>query len=505
MIYHLSIKEISNQFKNNIDNNTQITGISYNSKETKDGDIFVCLIGEKTDGHNYVEEAEEKRAKAILAQKKVNSALPVIYVKDTQIAIAKLANYFYNEPSKKIKIIGVTGTNGKTTTTHLIQHIFEKSNLKTAVIGTLGTRETTKSSYYDAKHTTPQAPDLQKQLAALVEKGFTHLAMEVSSHALSLHRVNECSFAGAVLTNVTQDHLDFHLTMDEYARAKRKLFEMLNNSSWKNKFAVINKDDSSYNDFSKVIDKQIKNLSYGITNKADFQAKEISYESSGLSFSLLTKDGEYKVKSKLNGLFNAYNILASMSVAYCEGIEINKIIKSISTAGEVPGRFQIISNEKNPDSPLCIVDYAHTPDGLENILRAAKLIKDKKGPKSKLICVFGCGGDRDPTKRPKMGKIAEELSSFVIVTSDNPRSEDPKQIISDILSGIKNTSNIVVEPDRRNAIQIAIEKAKKDDVVVIAGKGHEDYQILKDKTIHFDDREEIKKALEGIMSLRGTK
>ncbi len=498
MKYQLTIKEIANIFEKSTEDKTLITGISYDSRDIKPNDVFVCLIGEKTDGHNYIKEAEAKGAKAILAQKNIDSNLPVIHVKDTQSAIAKLSSLFYKEPSKKLKIIGVTGTNGKTTTTHLIQHILEKNNLKTAIIGTLGTRENTKSDYYDAKHTTPQASELQKQLSQLVDKGFTHLAMEVSSHALSLHRVDECNFSSAVLTNITQDHLDFHLTMDEYSRAKRKLFEMLNSSCQIKKYAIINRDDKSSKMFIDSADKNVELITYSVTEKADFQAQNIDFESDGVAFDLLTQKGNHRVKSRLNGLFNVYNILAAIAVTHSEGIEINKIISALKDAEEVPGRFQIIKSEKKSAAPMCIVDYAHTPDGLENILKSASLIKKSKGSNSRLICVFGCGGDRDPTKRPKMGKIAEELSDLVIVTSDNPRSEDPKQIISDILSGIKNTSNIIVEADRKAAIQIAIEKATASDVIVFAGKGHEDYQILKDKTIHFDDREEVKKALETV-------
>lgn len=505
MNYQLTIKDIANYFQNKIESNNFVTGISYNSQEVNDGDIFVCLVGEKTDGHNYIKEASTKGAKVILAQRKIESPIPVIYVPDTQVAIAKLANLFYKEPSKKLRIIGVTGTNGKTTTTHLIQHIFEKNNLKTALIGTLGTKESTNSTYTDSKHTTPQASDLQKQLANLVNKNFTHLAMEVSSHALSLHRVDECNFAAGVLTNITQDHLDFHLTMDEYTSAKRKLFEMLNNSSHDKKYAVINNDDNVAGDFIKTINKNIKLITYSIKNgTSDFLAKDINFDPGGLTFTLTLKTGDYKVKSNLNGLFNVYNILGSMCVAYAEGINIEKVICDLKDAKEVAGRFQIIQKD---NSPMCIVDYAHTPDGLENILRAAKIIVDSKNKSkttSKLICVFGCGGDRDPTKRPKMGKIAEDLSDLVIVTSDNPRSEDPKQIISDILSGIKNTSNIIVESDRKTAIKIAVQKANNNDVVVIAGKGHEDYQILNDRTIHFDDREIVKEALEEL-SLRGAK
>ncbi len=505
MNYQLTINEIANIFgqKPDFKENITITGISYDSRQIKDGDVFVCLSGEKTDGHNYIKDAEAKGAKAILAQKEISTKLPVIYVKDTQLAIAELANIFYKEPSKKIRIIGITGTNGKTTTTHLIQHILENNNSKTAVIGTLGTRENTKSDYYEAKHTTPQSPDLQNQLARLVEKGFKHIAMEVSSHALSLYRVHECNFASAVLTNVTQDHLDFHLTMDEYCKAKRKLFEMTNNSSQENKYAVVNNDDDWVSRFSSIVKDKVKLLTYGIKIKSDFQAKDISFNnnSNGISFLLTSPNGDFKISSKLNGLFNVYNLLAAITVSYSEGIDIKDIVSAIATANEVAGRFQIIITEKNQNAPMCIVDYAHTPDGLENILKAAKLIKEEKrkqNQKSHLICVFGCGGDRDSTKRPKMGKIAEELSDIVIITSDNPRSEDPNQIISDILSGIKNTSGVTVEPDRANAIQIAVKKATKDDVIVVAGKGHEDYQILKNKTIHFDDREEVKKALEGI-------
>ncbi len=492
MKYQLTIKQISECFEKSINDDTLITGISYDSREVKPGDIFVCLIGEKTDGHNYIKDAEVKGAKCIMVQRKIETSLPVICVNDTQTALPKLANFFYGEPSKKINIIGITGTNGKTTTTHLIQHIFEKNNLKTAVVGTLGTRENTNSEYYEAKHTTPQASDLQRQLGNLLDKGFSHLAMEVSSHALSLHRVDECNFKGGVLTNVTQDHLDFHLTMDEYWRAKRKLFEMLNLSVWKNKYAVINKDDVLFEEFIKPLDKDIKVLSYGVKNKSDFQAVDISFLPDGVEFLLKSPIGDFKVKSRLNGMFNVYNLLAAISVSYAEGVKINKIISAVSDAKEVPGRFQIIRTE---NSPLCIVDYAHTPDGLENILKAARLMTPKNG---RLICVFGCGGDRDPTKRPKMGKISEDLSDSVIVTSDNPRSEDPKQIISDILSGVKNTSNIVVEADRKLAIEAAITKASKNDVIVIAGKGHEDYQILKDKTIHFDDREEVSLSLRAL-------
>lgn len=484
----MKLKQIAEILNTTTGVDLDITGISYDSRNINSGNIFICLVGEKTDGHKYIKDAEEKGACAIVAQNKISTALPVIYTTNTQIALAKIANVFFGDPSKKIRITGVTGTNGKTTTTHLIQHIFEKHNIKTAIIGTLGTRESTSSKYYDAKHTTPQSPELQNTLSELLEKGFKNIAMEVSSHALSLNRVYETNFAGGVFTNLTQDHLDFHHTMEEYFKAKRILFEILNTSTHKNKFAIINKDDSYFLKFTEILKSDIKLITYGIKNDSDFQAKDIEYSFDGANFTLITPDGNFKVKSKLNGQFNIYNVLASICTAYHEGIPLEKITEYLKEAKEVEGRFQIISDS---DSPICIVDYAHTPDGLENILKAARLMV-KNG---KLISVFGCGGDRDPTKRPKMGKISEELADITVITSDNPRSEEPNQIISDILSGINNTSNITVEADRKKAIELAINKANKNDIIVIAGKGHEDYQILKTKTIHFDDREEVKEAL----------
>ena len=490
----MKLSQISKLFNTNITSEIEVTSISYDSRSVKPGDIFVCLVGEKNDGHNYVDEVLLKGAVAIIAAKKINSSAPVIYVNDTQVAIAKLASFFYGEPSKDIRIIGVTGTNGKTTTTHLIQHILETNSNKTAVIGTLGTRESTTSPYYDAKHTTPQAPELQKNISDLVNKNFKYLAMEVSSHALELHRVDYTNFSCSVLTNLTQDHLDFHITMDNYWKAKSKLFTMLGVSEQKNISAILNADDKYFERFKNVIPSSVRTLLYGIINKADFKAENIIYTPSGVNFTLVTKEGSFEISSKLNGLFNVYNILGSIAACYAEGISIQSINNSLKSAKEIEGRFQIISSNQN-ESPICIVDYAHTPDGLENILNAARLMVK---PGNKLICVFGCGGDRDPTKRPKMGKIAEKLSDITIITSDNPRSEDPNQIISDILSGLENTSNVMVEPDRKSAIETAIKKALKNDIVVIAGKGHEDYQILKDKTIHFDDREEVRKILEKI-------
>lgn len=300
MNYQLTINEISKLFNSNTNSSEVITGISYDSRLVKEGDMFVCLTGEKTDGHDHINEAEKKGARAILAQKKISSNLPVIHVTDTQASISKLASHFYKEPSKKIRIIGVTGTNGKTTTTHLIQHILETCGHKTALIGTLGTKESTDSDYFDSKHTTPQASDLQRQLSSLVEKGFTKLSMEVSSHALALHRVDECNFSGVVLTNITQDHLDFHLTMEEYTKSKLKLFNMINESIMKNKFAIINKDDNSYDMFKNIVSKDVQTLSYSIKNKSDFYADKISFGSSGLTFKLSCPKGEYEIASKLN-------------------------------------------------------------------------------------------------------------------------------------------------------------------------------------------------------------
>ena len=458
----------------------EITGISYNSKKTQPNDVFICLVGEHVDGHEYAEEAFANGASVCVVERRLNLDKPQIVVEDTSRIIAQISDLFYSSPSKRLNLIGVTGTNGKTTVTHLIQKLFEANEQKCALIGTLGHKFFSSDSYHDAKHTTPQAPELQKILYNINEKGIKNTVMEVSSHALTQHRVDYCDFNGAVFTNLTQDHLDFHITMNNYFKAKAMLFEDLVSGD----FAVINNDDDYAPKFKEVISPTVSLYTYGIKNKSDIQAKNILFNHNGASFTCCIKEKEYHINLKMSGMFSIYNVLAAISTAVALNLDIEKSIKTLENLGGVAGRFEIIINK-----PTVIVDYAHTPDGLENVLKAARDITPSEG---KLICVFGCGGDRDATKRPKMGSIAEEYADTVIVTSDNPRSEEPQQIITDILAGFKTIQDVIVEPDRELAIKEAHKIAKENDVVLIAGKGHEDYQILANETIHFDDREKVR-------------
>lgn len=483
LIEYLDYKDLIN-FKN-----IDITGISYNSKTTKKGDIFVCLVGEHTDGHEFAQNAIEAGAAALLVERKVEGTkIPQVVVASTRHKIADIADRFYSSPSKGINLIGITGTNGKTTVTHLIQKIFEENNEKCALIGTLGYKLSSNGEYRDAKHTTPQAPELQATLRMIkdVEK-IDNVVMEVSSHALEQNRVGGCRFNGAVFTNLTQDHLDYHITMDNYFKAKALLFEHLTEGD----FAVINADDEYGDRFISVVPEGVRVLTYGVRQQSDVMARNINFSLNGAEFTLVANAKEHKVNLHMNGMFSVYNVLAAVTAALAMGIDIEIALKALQNVKGVAGRFEVVVKK-----PLVIVDYAHTPDGLENVLKSAREITPEDG---KLICLFGCGGDRDATKRPKMGAIAEKLADKIVITSDNPRSEDPQTIITDIIAGLKsvNTESVIVEPDRGTAIGLLKSIANNNDVVVIAGKGHEDYQILKDKTIHFDDREEARKVFEG--------
>ena len=470
---------------NTDDFDSEIMGISYNSKKTKPEDMFICLTGEHVDGHEYAEEAVSNGACLCIVERRLNLDVPQIVVSDTTEAMAQISDLFYASPSQKINLIGVTGTNGKTTVTHLIQKLFEVNNEQCGLIGTLGHKFFSEDSYHDAKHTTPQAPELQKLFYEMNEKCIPNIVMEVSSHALAQHRVDYCDFNGAVLTNLTQDHLDFHITMNNYFKAKAKLFEELVSGD----FAVINADDEYAQRFMEVISPSVNVFTYGINMPADVRAENIKFNSDGASFVCNIQGKKYSVSLIMNGMFSVYNVLAALTTAFASGLDIEKSIKTLENISGVAGRFEVVVKK-----PTVIVDYAHTPDGLENVLKAAKQITPDG---ANLICIFGCGGDRDTTKRPKMGAIAEALADKVIVTSDNPRSEDPQQIITDILAGFKSVSNIIVEPDRELAIKEAYKIANANDVVIVAGKGHEDYQILANETIHFDDREKVKEIFLG--------
>lgn len=463
----------------------EIEGISYNSKKTKPKDIFVCLTGEHVDGHEFAEEAIQNGALACVVERRLAIPVPQIVVNSTQEMISTISSILCSNPSSKLNIIGVTGTNGKTTVTHLIQKLYEAFDEKCTLIGTLGHKFSSDDSYRDAKHTTPQAPELQELLYDINERCINNVVMEVSSHSIVQHRVQDVDFNGAVLTNLTQDHLDFHITMENYFRAKAQLFEDLVAGD----FAVINADDSYAEKFKNVISPTVSTYTYGIGTPADVMAKNIKFSSKGASFTCVVKNKEYQADLAMNGMFSVYNILAAITTALALGFDIEKSIRVLEKIPGVAGRFEVIVTK-----PVVIVDYAHTPDGLENVLKAAREITPKEG---NLICIFGCGGDRDATKRPKMGQIAETLANRVIITSDNPRSENPQQIITDILAGFKSTNNVIVEPDRELAIKEAYKIANAYDVILVAGKGHEDYQILANETIHFDDREKVREIFIG--------
>ena len=467
----------------NYDKNIDIKGISYNSQLTKAGDIFVCLKGEYSDGHNWAKMAKDRGAVALLCEKELDVNLPQLIVESTRNKIADVAALLNDYPTETLNLIGVTGTNGKTTVTHLLQKIFEANEEKCALIGTLGHKLSSDDTYHDAKHTTPQAPELQGIMKKIKNSDIINVVMEVSSHALEQNRVGQCSFKGAVLTNLTQDHLDYHITMNNYFDAKAILFKGLNAGN----FAVINADDEYAQRFQDVVPVGVNIFTYGIKNEANIVAKNIEFSTLGVSFDLVYAGKIRNIKLKMNGIFSVYNALAALCVVIANGLDLELSIDILEKTAGVAGRFEIVNNH-----PMVIVDYAHTPDGLENVLKTAREITPKNG---KLICIFGCGGDRDATKRPKMGTIADKLSDKIIITSDNPRSEDPQQIISDILTGIQsiNPQRIYVEEDRGVAISMIKTIAQENDVVLLAGKGHEDYQILKNETIHFDDREEVRK------------
>lgn len=471
-----------------------VSGIAYDSRKVEDGFLFVAVEGFRTDGHLYLEDAARRGAVAVVIQKQVQvpAGLAWVRVPDTRLALALMAARYYGNPSARLKMIGVTGTNGKTTTTHLIREIYREAGYRVGLIGTIHNFIGDRS--LPVQHTTPESLELQSLLAQMEAAGVQVVSMEVSSHALSLHRVAGCYFDVAVFTNISQDHLDFHRDMEDYLAAKAKLFAGLDVDSPKpgTKYAVVNADDPHA---GRIIEKSGgRVVTYGIEKPADVVARDIIVTSRGASFEVVGEHGRVRLNLRLTGLFNVYNALASFAVGRLEGIPVETVKEALESVTGIRGRFELVN--RGQDFTV-VIDYAHTPDGLENVLKTAGEIKD-----GRLITVFGCGGDRDRTKRPLMGEIAARLSDVVVVTSDNPRSEDPEAIIEDILDGLRRVpgGRYEVVVDRRQAIRRAIEMAERGDVVVIAGKGHEDYQIIGDQRFHFDDREEAVIILEELMA-----
>lgn len=467
------------------DVNIEIAGIEYDSRRIEPGCLFVCMPGSKTDGHLYVNSAAERGAVAYLVEKPVEvpDNQTVIEVENTRAILPELAARFYGRPSRQLRVIGVTGTNGKTTTTHLIKAILEEAGHRVGLIGTLyaswnGRQET-------IANTTPESLDIERFMRRVVDEGGDYVVMEVSSHALDIGRVREIDFNVGVFTNLTQDHLDYHQTFARYLEAKSRLFKGI--EVREGNFAVVNVDDDSWTELLR--DVRIPIVTYGIDRHAAILAEEAEITAAGSRFTVRYPDGILKIRLRLAGLFNVYNALASIAFAVQEGVPADKIETALAKVKGVPGRFESV--DEGQDFAV-IVDYAHTPDGLENVLKTARAIVEHR-----LITVFGCGGDRDRGKRPIMGRIAASLSDFCIVTSDNPRSEEPMDIINEILEGVRQVegAHYAVVPDRRDAIFHAIQLAGKGDLVMIAGKGHEDYQIIKGQVLPFDDRQVARECL----------
>nr|WP_275980201.1 UDP-N-acetylmuramoyl-L-alanyl-D-glutamate--2,6-diaminopimelate ligase [Halalkalibacter alkaliphilus] len=466
---------------NNCDTNPEVTSLEMDSRKVKEGTVFFCIKGYTVDGHDYAEQAESQGAVAIIAERPLSVSVPVIIVPDTFRAMAKLACHFYDNPTEKLQLIGVTGTNGKTTVTHLIEKIMQDAKRKTGLIGTMYTKIGSKQ--YETKNTTPESLPLQKLFKEMVDEKVDVSLMEVSSHALHLGRVRGCDFDVAVFTNLSPDHLDYHKTMEAYLYAKGLLFAQLGNT-FSDKTAVLNADDPASKEIARLTTVDI--VTYGVTEKADFTASNIKMSPSGTTFELTAFGQKEQISLQLIGMFSVYNALAAIAAAFVSGVSLASIKASLEHVEGVAGRFETV--DEGQDYTV-IVDYAHTADSLENVLQTVKEFATKK-----IFAIVGCGGDRDRTKRPIMAKIACEHANRAIFTSDNPRSEDPEAILKDMAAGVEEGEYEVII-DREKAIKQAIKEAKKDDIIVIAGKGHETYQILGDKTIHFDDREVARQAI----------
>ncbi|SFM00039.1 UDP-N-acetylmuramoylalanyl-D-glutamate--2,6-diaminopimelate ligase [Gracilibacillus orientalis] len=463
------------QCKQNLDM-INIEHIAMDHRLLKEDSLFVCIKGYTVDGHQFSEAAIENGATVILAEKELDVSVPVVIVPDTSRALAHLANIFYGHSSNKLKVIGVTGTNGKTSVTHIIDEIHQYAKQKTALIGTI--QMVIDGENHPVKNTTPDALFLQKNLYTMVEKGIDVATMEVSSHALDLGRIHGVDIDIAVFTNLSQDHLDYHQTMQNYLYAKSLLFSQLGNTLEHEspKYAIINQDDE-YADFLKKVTAQ-PILTYGVQNKASFQAINVKLMANGVSFIMKTPKGDIPIESKLMGMFSVYNMLAAAAAAYASGIGFEVIQNVLNYTSGVKGRFQPVEHKKDFG---VIIDYAHTPDSIENVLSTIKRFCE-----GDIHVVVGCGGDRDRRKRPLMAEIACQYADLAIFTSDNPRSEAPQTIIDDMVKGLTyNNYQTVLE--REDAIKQAIEQANDKDVILIAGKGHETYQLVGDKVLDFDD------------------
>ncbi|MFD3448041.1 UDP-N-acetylmuramoyl-L-alanyl-D-glutamate--2,6-diaminopimelate ligase [Microbacteriaceae bacterium 4G12] len=471
-------------FVNIPEENPEIVSIEMDSRQVKQGSLFVCINGFTVDGHEFAAKAVEQGAVAIVAERPILVDVPVIVINDTSRALAKLADFFYGQPTQRLHLIGITGTNGKTTTSHIINEIMHRHGHKTGLIGTIHMK--VEDEVFEVKNTTPDALTLQKMFHYMLEKEVTSAVMEVSSHALHLGRVHGCDYDVAVFTNLTQDHLDYHATMEEYKHAKGLLFAQLGNAFHQDrvKYAILNSDDKATKDY--IMSTQATVITYGIDAKSDIMAKDIEMTSSGTAFTLVTPQDTLRVTMKLIGKFNVYNVLAAVASTLVSGVSLSTIVEVIQTLQGVDGRFEVV--DVGQDFTV-IVDYSHTPDSLENALKTIQQFA-----KRKIYCIVGCGGDRDRAKRPLMANIAVRYADHAIFTSDNPRSEDPQAIIDDMIRNM-SAANYGVIVDRKAAIDYAVSTAHQGDVIIIAGKGHETYQIIGKNVYDFDDRLVAKAAI----------
>ncbi len=472
---------------------TVISGIANDSRKVKEGDLFFAVIGQKDDGNKYIRSALEKGAAAVVTDKPVAAELSAAHPETAWISatnvletFSKAASEFYGHPSRSFTLIGVTGTNGKTTTAYLLENIYTLAGALPGVIGTIDYRVGGKV-LAKAANTTPLAGELHSLFRSMADAGAKAVIMEVSSHALALKRADEAALDVAIFTNLQRDHLDFHKDRETYFKAKLRLFELLAASPKKNKSAVVNADEDKAVEILSAIEGGLTPVTYGIDKPADFKAANIEILQDRTVFELIALGTRLRVTLRLLGRYNIYNALAAIAAAVSAGVPLETAVRGAETLTNVPGRLERVELGQ----PFGVfVDYAHTDAALENVLSNLG-----KMPHGKLITVFGCGGDRDRSKRAPMGKAAAGLSDYAIVTSDNPRSEDPARIFTDIEAGLKGAVNYALIPDRKAAIIEAVGMARAGDIVLIAGKGHEDYQILKDRTIHFDDRETAAEAI----------
>ena len=455
------------------DMDMEVRGIAYDSRHVSPGDVFVAVRGYQSDGHRYIGAAMEQGASLCVCEEKPGCAIPYVLVRDTRRALALMSCAFFSHPSRGMKMIGITGTNGKTTTTYLVKHILEAQGAKVGLIGT--NRNMIGGEVLETERTTPESYELQKLFDRMKRAGCTHVVMEVSSHSLVLQRVVGVRFDVGVFTNLTQDHLDFHKTMEAYCDAKAMLFDV-------STVGVLNADDAAA---GRLQAHTKEALTYSAKDNAnDLVAKNILLKPHGVEFIAVAEEGIARVSLAIPGAFSVYNALAALACAKALGVTLERAAAALATAQGVRGRAELVPV---PAPFTVVIDYAHSPDGVENILSAVRA-----GARGRIVALLGCGGDRDRTKRPKMGAIAQKMADFTIITSDNPRTEKPEDIIREIVAGLDPSGKpYTVVTDRREAIVYALEHARTDDIIVLMGKGHETYQEINGVKHHLDEREEV--------------